>query len=307
MDWEQTLSDYNTHQRAANLSEKTIRNRSELLATVARVTRRGPDVVTHEELLGVLGRPHPRTGQRLAAGTMQSERSYLQAFFRWLKKTKRRKDNPAKELPKIKVPRRRPRPLRVDQIEAMLDCGIYGRTRDIITIGALSGLRIGEIVKIRGEDIDPVGMSIRSVRKGALDHLLPLHPVLLEMIERYPRAGWWFPSPYPNEKFPEGGGHILMASASDRVSKAIRAAGVTDRRITGHSLRHYLATTLLRDGVSIRVVQEILGHASLATTQLYADVTDEDMQAGIVHAPGLEHRKKSGRQSQAVKSETLAA
>jgi integrase/recombinase XerD len=91
------------------------------------------------------------------------------------------------------------------------------------------------------------------------------------------------------------------------VSKAIRAAGVTDPRITGHSLRHYLATTLLRDGVSIRVVQEILGHASLATTQLYADVSAEDMQDGITHAPSIAHRKKSGRQSRAVKSETLAA
>ncbi len=307
MDWELTLSDYAAHQRGANLSEKTIRNRRELLTTVARVTRRGPEVVTHEELLGVLGRPHPRTGLRLAAGTMQSERSYMQAFFRWLKKTKRRPDNPAKELPKIKVPRRRPRPLRVDQIEAMLDSGIYSRTRDIITIGALSGLRLGEIVKIRGEDVDIIGMTIRSTRKGALDHLLPLHPELLEMCSRYPLRGWWFPSPYPNRQFPGGGGHILMASASDRVSKAIRAAGVTDRRITGHSLRHFLATTLLRDGVSIRVVQEILGHASLATTQLYADVSSEDMQDGIVHAPPLPHRKKSGRQSRVVKSETLAA
>lgn len=307
MDWELTLSDYATHQRAANLSEKTIRNRAELFATVAKVTRRGPDDVTHEDLLRVLGRPHPRTGQRLAPGTMQSERSYMQAFFRWMKKTKRRRDNPAKDLPRIKVARRKARPLRIDQIEAMLDSGIYRRTRDIITIGALSGLRMGEIVKIRGEDIDTVGMTIRSTRKGDLDHLLPLHPQLLELVDRYPPTGWWFPSPYNNEQFPEGGGHILMASASDRVSKAIRAAGVTDRRITGHSLRHFLATTLLKEGVPIRVVQEILGHASLATTQLYADVTDDDMQDGIGHAPGLPIHAKSSRRSPAAKSETLAA
>lgn len=307
MDWELTLSDYATHQRAANLSEKTIRNRAELLATVARVTHLGPDAVTHEDLLRVVGRPHPRTGLRLAPGTMQSERSYMQAFFRWMKKTKRRKDNPAKELPKVKVPRRRARPLRIDQIEAMLGSGIYSRTRDIITIGALSGLRLGEIVKIRGEDIDLTGMTIRSTRKGNLDHLLPLHPELARMADRYPDAGWWFPSPHRNREFPDGGGHILMKSASDRVGKAIRAAGVTDRRITGHSLRHYLATTLLRDGVQIRVVQEILGHASLATTQLYADVTDADMAAGIVHAPEIMLPLKSGRKVRVLKSATIAA
>lgn len=308
MEWELTLSDYAAHQRGANLSEKTIRNRAELLATVARVTRRGPDAVTHEDLLGVLGRLHPRTGQRLAAGTMQSERSYLQSFYRWMKKTKRRKNDPAKDLPKVKVPRRKARPLRLDQIEAMMRCGIYARTRDIILIGALSGLRMGEIVKIRGEDVDVKGMTIRSTRKGNLDHLLPLHPELALLAERYPRRGWWFPSPQPNREFPGGGGHILMKSASDRVSKAIRAAGVTDLRITGHSLRHYLATTLLRDGVQIRVVQEILGHASLATTQLYADVTDEDMLEGITHAPTIHVPRKSGRKKpEALESERMVA
>lgn len=307
MDWELTLSDYAAHQRGGNLSEKTIRNRSELLTTVARVTRRGPDAVTHEDLLRVLGRLHPRTGQRLAAGTMQSERSYLQSFFTWMKRTKRRRDNPAKDLPKVKLPRRKARPLRLDQIEAMMECGIYSRTRDIILIGALSGLRMGEIVKIRGEDVDLRGLTIRSTRKGNLDHRLPLHPELALLAEKYPRRGWWFPSAQTNSQFPNGGGHILMKSASDRVSKAIRAAGVTDMRITGHSLRHYLATTLLRDGVQIRVVQEILGHASLATTQLYADVTEEDMLEGIVHAPTIHVPARSGRKPRALKSETIAA
>lgn len=306
MDWEQTLSDYATHQRASRLSEKTIRNRAELLATVARITRRGPDAVALPDLEKVLGRTHPRTSEPLAAGTMQSERSYMQSFFKWLKKTGQRRDNPAKDLRKVKVPRRRARPLRLDQIEAMMQSGIYTRTRDIITIGALSGLRLGEIVKIRGEDVDLVGMTIRSTRKGNLDHRLPLHPELAVLAGRYPTRGWWFPSPYPNREYPNGGGHILMKSASDRVSKAIRAAGVEDRRITGHSLRHFLATTLLREGVQIRVVQEILGHASLATTQLYADVTDEDMLEGIVHAPVIPQLTRSGRKVK-LKSATLAA
>lgn len=307
MDWEQTLSDYATHQRAQRLSEKTIRNRAELLNTVARITRRGPDDVTHEDLLRVLGRPHPRTGERLAPGTMQSERSYMHAFFTWMKQTKRRRDNPAKDLPKVKIPRRRPRPLRLDQIEDVLDSGIYTRTRDIILIAAFTGLRLGEVVRIRGEDVELKGMTIRAHRKGDLDWQGTLNTELLEIAHRYPRTGWWFPSPYPNELFPDGGGHILMASASDRVSKAIRAAGISDPRITGHSLRHYAATEMIRRGASLRAVQEFLGHASLATTQLYAEVTLDDMREAnsvlpVIHAPA-----KSGRKTRPRKSETLAA
>lgn len=307
MDWELTLSDYATHQRAARLSEKTIRNREECLRLVARVSRRGPDAVTLQDLERCLARRHPRTGQPLAAGTLQSERSYMQSFFRWMKKQKLRRDNPAKDLPKVKVPRRKPRPLRLDQIEDVLESGIYSRTRDIILIAAFTGLRLGEVVKIRGEDVDLPGMTIRAIRKGDLDWQGTLNGELLTMAARYPRKGWWFPSPYPNELFPDGGGHILMASASDRVSKAIRAAGIADRRITGHSLRHYAATEMIRRGASVRAVQEFLGHASLATTQLYADVTLDDMRQANELLPPITAPAHSGRTRRVPKSETLAA
>lgn len=307
MDWELTLSDYATHQRAARLSEKTIRNREECLRIVARTSRRGPDEVTLLDLERTLARRHPRTGLPLAAGTVQSERSYMQSFFRWMKKQKLRKDNPAKDLPKVKVPRRKPRPLRLDQIEDVLNSGIYSRTRDIILIAAFTGLRLGEVVKIRGEEVDLADMTIRSIRKGDLDWQGTLNDELLSIAVRYPRSGWWFPSPYPNALFPNGDGHILMASASDRVSKAIRAAGITDRRITGHSLRHYAATEMLRRGAHIRAVQEFLGHASLATTQLYAEVTLEDMRVANDTLPPIVAPKVSGRQPRPRKSETLAA
>lgn len=231
----------------------------------------------------------------------------MQSFFKWMKKTNLRKDNPAKDLAKVKVPRRKPRPLRADQIEAVLESGIYGRTRDIITIAAYTGLRLGEVVKIRGEDVDLIGHTIRSIRKGNLDHQVGLPDGLLELAERYPRKGWWFPSSQPNREFPDGGGHILMKSASDRVSKAIRAAGIEDPRITGHSLRHWLATTMLREGVPIRVVQETLGHASLATTQLYAEVTDEEILDGMNRTPLFRVPSRSGRHARATKSETIAA
>lgn len=111
----------------------------------------------------------------------------------------------------------------------------------------------------------------------------------------------------PNELFPNGGGHILMASASDRVSKAIRAAGITDPRITGHSLRHYAATEMIRRGASLRAVQEFLGHASLATTQLYAEVTLDDMREANSVLPSIHAPAKSGRRRRVRKSETLAA
>jgi integrase/recombinase XerD len=212
-----------------------------------------------------------------------------------MKEEKYIKHNPAKKLKKIKMARRRPRPFRMEQIDAMLDSGAYTRTRDIITIAAHTGLRIGEIVKIRGEDVDIAGRVISTVRKGNLEHQVGIPDALLELVDRYPCKGWWFPSPHTNREFPNGGGHILMRSASDAVSKAIRRAGITDRNLTGHSLRHYLGTTMLRNGANVRTVQETLGHASLATTQLYTEVTPQEMTAGMNLVPPIRIREHSGR------------
>jgi integrase/recombinase XerD len=231
----------------------------------------------------------------------------MQSFFRWMKKTHRRKSNPAKGLEKVKVARRKPRPLRLDQIEAVLESGVYSRTRDIITIAAYTGLRLGEVVKIRGEDVDLMGMQIRSTRKGGLDHRIAIPTQLQDLAHRYPRQGWWFPSPHRNRAFPEGGGHILMKSASDRISKAIRSAGIPDRRITAHSLRHWLATDLLRSGVPVRHVQEILGHASLATTQMYMDVNDDEIRDGMNRVSTFSVPLKSRRRRRPGESATMAA
>ncbi|GAB2519318.1 tyrosine-type recombinase/integrase [Paramicrobacterium agarici] len=295
MQWDQALHLFATYQRAGGLSEKTIHNRADCLHMLAHRSGREPLTVTKLDMLELLGRNHARTGEPVSAGTKQAERSYLQTFFHWLHSEGLRDDDPALTLPKIKTPRRKARPLRFAQIEDMLDSGAYRRTRDIITICALTGLRIGEVVKIRGEDVDVVNGTIRSIRKGHLDHINSIPPEIVELASRYPRHGWWFPSPYKNSQFPNGGGHILMKSASDRVSRAIRRIGITDHNITAHSLRHFYATTLLRQGVPIRVVQEMMGHASLNTTQLYAEVTEEDMSAGAAVLPIIGHRPQSGR------------
>jgi len=297
MTWDDVLAEYAVHQLAANLSEKTIQNREACLLMLARRSGRLPHEITKTDLVLMLARKHARTGQPMAAGTKQAERSYLQTFFAWLVAEGRREDSPAGTLQKIKTPRRKARPLRMAQINSMLDSGAYQRTRDMITIAALTGLRIGEVVKIRGEDVDIDGRVIRSIRKGGLDHIVHMADSVLDIADRYPRGGWWFPSPYTNARFPDGGGHILMKSASSAIGKAIRRAGIHDPNLTGHSLRHYHATTLLREGVPIRVVQEMMGHASLATTQLYAEVTDEDMAGGVSRLPTIDPRTRATRRS----------
>ena len=130
--------------------------------------------------------------------------------------------DPTARLPKTKVPRRRPRPLRLEHIEILRESGAYRRTREMITIAALTGLRIGEIVKIRGEDVDFIAGTIRSIRKGGLDHVVFMQADVRAIAESKPRTGGWFPSPYANRQFPDGDGHVLMKSASSGISRLLR-------------------------------------------------------------------------------------
>lgn len=297
MTWDHILAHFAAHQHAAGLSERTIAGREAVLRMLADRSGRGPRQVELVDLLEHLGRPHARSGGQLSPGTKQVERSYLQTWGKWMVDEGYLAHSPAARLPRVKVPRRRPRPLRMEHIDLMLESGAYRRTREIITIAALTGLRVGEVVKIRGEDVDMISGTIRSNRKGGLDHLVWMPADVRAIAETKPTSGWWFPSPYRNEQFPDGGGHILMKSASSRISRVLRRAGIKDPRITGHSLRHFYATTLLREGVKVRVVQEMLGHASLATTQLYLEVTDDEMAAAAQGLPRIDPRAQATRPS----------
>lgn len=297
LSWNIVLEHFAAHQRAGGLSERTIKGRDELLRMLEVRSGREPQQIEIMDLLELVNRPHHRTGGKLSAGTKQVERSYLQTWGKWMIVEGYLAHDPTARLPRVKVPRRKPRPLRIEHIDRMLDSGAYQRTRDIITIAALTGLRIGEVVKIRSEDVDWISGSIRSVRKGNLEHRVWMQDDVRAIAERMPRTGWWFPSPYKNAEFPEGGGHVLMKSASSGITRLMRRCGILDPNITGHSLRHFYATSLLRQGVKIRVVQELLGHASLATTQLYTEVTDDELAAGVMELPRIAPRDHSGRGS----------
>lgn len=292
--WEWVRAAWAEEQRAAGLSARTVDERDRLLRALEKHAGVPPAEITKQHLVAFMNRPHARTGGELSPGTRQVERSYLQTWGRWMLDEGLRGDDPAARLRKVKVPRRRPRPLTIGHIDRMFDRG-YQSTRDMIVIAALTGLRIGEIVRIHDDDLDTTTWTLRSVRKGGLSQVVHLPPAVREIARRRGGRGWWFPSAYKNREFPNGGGHVLRKSASSSITRVLRAAGITDPKITGHSLRHFYATTLLRKGVNVRVVQEMMGHASLATTQLYLEVTDDEMAAAANVLPFIAPRGSSSR------------
>ena len=282
MDWRVILTSYETHQRAQRRSERTIEGRRNLLNAIARDTGKPPADITLDDLLA-------RMGRGIAASSMQRERSDLQSFFGWAKERHYIPKNPAKKLPAVTVPRGKPRPFTMEQVQQILSSGAYRRTRHMILLALYLGLRAFEIAKFRTEDIDFTSSTLNVIGKGNKDRTVPLHPVIAD-IAREHGPGYWFPSRSTNTA-----PHIHYRSVSDLMTRAIRRAGITDTRLTGHSLRHTFATELVAGGVDIRIVQELMRHESLQSTQIYTQVTIEQMRDGQSTLPRLDVPDTSGR------------
>jgi len=290
MDWDVLLTSYEVELRAQHRATRTIENRRILLRALAAQTGKPPAEITRDDLLARMGRKRV-DGTPIAASSMQRERSDLQSFFAWAKEHHYIPKNPAKKLPKVTVPRTKPRPLTISQVEAMLTSGAYRRTRIMILLGLYQGLRAHEIAKFQGTDIDWSSNTVHVLGKGGKSSTLPLHPIVAAIASTMP-TGYWFPSRASRQ---DRSPHIGYKAVSDLMTRAIRRAGITDQRLTGHSLRHAYGTELVAGGVDIRIVQELLRHESLNSTQIYTNVTEQQKAAGQAVLPIVQLPPTSGR------------
>ena len=192
--------------------------------------------------------------------------SYLMSWHKWLVMMGHRAENPMYKLQTPRRPDRSPRPVADDDMVRLLNLRMHHRTRVMILLHSLAGLRVSEIARVRGEDIDLAASRIHVMGKGGKQAWVPLHPILIEAAATMPKTGWWFPG---NSRRP--GESIRSKSVSDIIGQAMRRAGIQG---TPHALRHWYATTLLSDGADLRTVQELMRHSSVQTTQVYTQVPD---------------------------------
>lgn len=276
------IEEFGQFQLARSLSVKTVQNRESILRSLSRTVEVPLLSVETRDLRRHLART------TVKPATKRIERVTFRTFYSFAQEEGYRDDNPAERIPPIKVPRNEPRPFTVEQIQAMLDSGAYRKTRAMILLGYYQGFRVSQISRVRGDDIDLLAGTIRTVAKGGKERHLPLHPVIADLSLAMPQ-GWWFPARNGEDK------PVLPASVTELITEAKKRAGITDPTLTPHSLRHSFATDLVENEVDIRVVQELLLHDSLATTQIYAQVSRRRKEAAIQTLHGLDVPAQSGR------------
>jgi integrase/recombinase XerC len=220
------------------------------------------------------GLARPSTARALAA---------LRSFYRFLDRQHGRHNPAVKALRTPRLPRRLPRPLSAEQAEQVLGAAPAARIdwiarRDVALLLLLygAGLRIGEALALQRAALGPVPARVRQLAitgKGGKQRLVPLLPVIAAALDDYLAA-----SPYQ-----EPGGPLFLGARGKRLQAPIVRRLMQDLRrrlglpesATPHALRHSFATHLLAGGADLRTIQELLGHASLSTTQSYTGVDGE--------------------------------
>jgi len=172
-------------------------------------------------------------------------------------------------IPYGKKPKRLPVVLSQDEVLRFLAAVDKPKYRMALTTEYAAGLRISELLQLRGEDIDSARMLIHIEQgKGNKARLVPLSQILLGQLRAYWRAErpetWLFPGRRPDKP-------VIPRTISEACRRAREAAGLK-KHVTPHTMRHCFATHLLEAGTDIRTVQALLGHASLSSTMIYTHV-----------------------------------
>lgn len=222
----------------------------------------------------------------LSAATAARRRSSVRQFYRFALAEGWRADDPSRRLDAPRQGRPLPKSLSRDEIDRLLaaaaarDAAAGLRLVALVEMAYASGLRVSELLGLKVEAVrrDPAYLIVRG--KGGKERLAPLNPAARTALKAWltardarrkpetPDSPWLFPSSGRS-------GHLTPRRFAQLLDEAAVAAGLDPARVSPHVLRHAFATHLLEGGADLRVVQTLLGHADIATTQIYTHVATD--------------------------------
>ena len=265
-----------------NLSAYTLRNYRTDLTDFARYLeteeRIGPFEVDRQSFRRYLARLHEA---RMATASVSRKVSTIHTFYRYLVREGHLQRDPLMGVNSPKRERRLPKILGKEQLTAMIEAADSDeasglRDRAILELMYAAGLRLAEVVSLDVTGLDLAEHLVRVRGKGNKERIVVIGRPAAQALQRYLREGRpelaraGEPALFVNRD----GKRLSGRSVQKIVRKHALMAGL-DQRVFPHLLRHSFATHLLDGGAELRVVQELLGHASAGTTQIYTHVTEE--------------------------------
>ena len=224
--------------------------------------------------------------QAYSKSTTARKLATLRSFYKFCLRRGYVTNNPLASIRTPKQEKRLPKFLEIDQILRLLqapdDTTLLGsRDRSMLEVMFSTGVRVSELVGLKIADVDFVGESIRIRGKGRQERISPISPSALKSMRHYleirnsdPRASQFNPEILFINKH---GKKLSTRSVRRKLDKYLIQAGL-DPTVSPHTLRHSFATHMLNNGADLRSVQELLGHRSISTTQIYTHLTTQKLK-----------------------------
>ncbi|WP_341861578.1 tyrosine recombinase [Gymnodinialimonas sp. 57CJ19] len=233
----------------------------------------------------------------LAPATRARRLSSLKQLYRFAHEEGWRDDNPTLQITGPARARKLPNTLSMEEVDALLEAATtHGRTASdrlrnhcLMQILYATGLRVTELVSLPLAALRGDPSMLLVLGKGGKERMVPLSPPAraaiaswLNYLDETHQASRTAPNPAPQSPFafPSRGksGHLTRVRFFTLIKELSAAAGIDPSRVTPHTLRHAFATHLLQNGADLRAIQTLLGHADIATTEIYTHILDERLR-----------------------------
>lgn len=217
--------------------------------------------------------------RKLAPTSIIRKVASLRGFFKWATSMNIIEKNPASTLEQPKVPQRLPKVVSIKEIEEILLADLSELQLVMVELLYSCGLRVSELVNLKLNDIDMNSKYVRCFGKGSKERIIPIGGRAIEALKKYlPQRELVFKKYNLNSK------KLLVNDLGRYINRQdvynfIHACGKKiHKNISPHTLRHSFATHLLENGADLRVVQELLGHSDVSTTQLYTHISKKRLK-----------------------------
>lgn len=217
--------------------------------------------------------------RKLAPASIIRKVASLRGFFKWAFSMGVIDKNPASTLEQPKVPQKLPKVVSLKEIEEMLHSDLTPLQSVIMELLYSCGLRVSELVNLKPSDIDIPSKYIRCFGKGSKERIIPLGGRAISVLKAYfPQRELILKKYNLNTKKLLVSDTGRLINRQDVYSFIHERGKLIHKNISPHTLRHSFATHLLENGADLRVVQELLGHSDVSTTQLYTHISKKHLK-----------------------------
>ena len=210
--------------------------------------------------------------------------SSIKSFYNYLYKSNIINNNPSETLKEPKLGIHLPSYLTIDEVNALLDIDIKDnydyRNKAILELMYATGLRISEVINLEFKNIDFDDCIVRIIGKGSKERIVPINDYALDALKDYIDIA------RPNMLIKGDNNYLFLNNHGQKmtrqgifkmIKKECERSGI-EKSISPHTLRHTFATHLLENGADLRVIQELLGHSDISTTQIYTHISNEKLK-----------------------------